>query len=528
MSGRRRKNQGAQPKEYADPAKPHHHYPIITSERETNERAGCSTSARATTLTERVTDAADPRREGERRAGRFGHDGQVTVANVQPVGEIASLRDRRYRLPVLGLIVVITVVAIEAMAVATIVPTVARSLHGFGLYSWGFTAYLLADVVGMVDAGRRCDQRGPAPSLVGGLILFAAGLVVAASAPGIGVFLLGRVLQGIGGGSLIVAGYVVVARAFPEQLHRKVFAWMSAAWVIPALVGPALAGLVTSTFGWRWVFAGIVPLAIGGAALLVPVLRDLEARTPSTVNPNGPLVGLALAAGLGLLQVAAEAHSWWSLALAILAVALGVPALHRLMPTGTARLARGLPTVVALRGIITLAFFGAEAYLPLTLTRIHLGTPRVVGIPLTAAALGWSAGSWWQGRARSHPTALMRGGFTVIAIAIATLPIIAIHSVSLWVAVPIWALGGVGMGLSIPTLSVLVLELSPQDRQGANSAALQISDMTGSIIGITLIGAMVALLGLTHLQLAVTIGDLTLAAVALFGASVASRARPAT
>src|ERR1700733_5439858 len=111
-------------------------------------------------------------------------------------GEVGSLRTHGYRLPTIGLIIVITVVAVEAMSVATVMPTVVRALHGLHYYSWGFTAYLLADVIGMVDAGGRTDRRGPTQSLVGGLVLFGAGLVVASAAPNIGTFLAGRVLQG--------------------------------------------------------------------------------------------------------------------------------------------------------------------------------------------------------------------------------------------------------------------------------------------------------------------------------------------
>ncbi|MGN6473378.1 MAG: hypothetical protein ACTHK4_06990, partial [Mycobacteriales bacterium] len=87
--------------------------------------------------------------------------------------------DRNYRLPVIGIVTVVTVVALEAMAVTTVMPTVVRSLHGLRFYSWGFTIYLLAEGVGMGAAGRRTDRDGPTPSLLGGMLLFAAGLIVA-------------------------------------------------------------------------------------------------------------------------------------------------------------------------------------------------------------------------------------------------------------------------------------------------------------------------------------------------------------
>jgi MFS family permease len=443
-----------------------------------------------------------------------------------------SLFDPSYRTQVVGLVVVITVVAMEAMSVATVMPTVARSLHGLHYYSWGFTAYLLADVIGMVDAGRRCDRHGPGPALLGGLGCFALGLVVASAAPDIGVFLAGRVLQGMGGGSMIVAAYVVVARAFPEAMHAKVFGALSAAWVVPSLVGPAVAGLVASSLSWRWVFAGIAPLALGGAALLVPVVRAMPPmrQEASATPPPGILRGIMLAAGLGLIQAAAESVDWWSLPLLAAGLALGLLPLRDLLPAGALRLARGLPSVVMLRGILTCAFFGAEAYLPLTLTRLHGATPRDVGIPLTLAALGWSAGSWWQARMRRSPLRLLHVGFGVVALGVGLLVVMTSSAVSIWVAVPIWGLAGAGMGLAMPTISVLLLELSPAASQGTNSAALQISDMAGSIVGIAGAGALVTAFGLDRLTPAIVIGDLVLAGVAVLGLAASGRAtvsRPA-
>jgi MFS family permease len=461
---------------------------------------------------------------GRRRRGL--DSGVTATAAAPPVA--GSLLDPEHRQRVVGLVIVITVVAVEAMSVATVMPTVVRSLHGLRFYSWGFTAYLLADVIGMVDAGRRCDRHGPTPSLLGGLGLFAAGLIVASVAPDIGIFLAGRVLQGLGGGAMIVAAYVVVGRSFPEVMHPKVFGALSAAWVVPALVGPAAAGLVASAWSWRWVFAGIAPLAVGGAALLVPVLRQLPAteRLPER-NSFGIGRGVLLAGGLGLMQVAAEWVDWWSVPALVGGVVIGFGPLRDLLPAGAIRLRRGLPTVILLRGILTCAFFGAEAYLPLTLTRQHHGTPRLVGIPLTLAAIGWSAGSWWQSSRRSNPISRLRAGFALVAVGVALLTVIASPAVSIWLAVPFWAVAGTGMGLAMPTISVLMLELSPAASQGANSAALQISDMVGSIIGIAAAGALLTALSLGRIREAVTTADVVLAAVAVVGVLASSRASAA-
>jgi MFS family permease len=437
------------------------------------------------------------------------------------------LLDRQYRLPVIGIVAVVTVVAIEAMAVTTVMPTVVRALHGLRYYSWGFTAYLLSDVVGMVDAGRRADRHGPTPSLLGGMVLFAAGLVVAATATDIWVFLLGRVLQGVGGGSMIVPLYIVVARGFPESLHGRAFALMSAAWVVPSLVGPGLAGLVASTVGWRWVFGGIAPIALAGAMTLVPVLRtighDLDLTRGAPRKGRGLLSGIQLALGLATLQEAAQLANWWSIPATLVGAGLCAPPLLALLPQGWFRLSYGLGTVVVLRGVVTCAFFGAEAYLPLTLTRLHGGTPRTVGIPLTIASLGWSAASWWQQRRSRDRVMSLRLGFVILAAGIGLLLLVAMPSTSLWVAAPVWSLAGAGIGIVMPIVSVLILELSPETEQGANSAAIQLADITGSIIGIAAVAVLVNGLSLHHLSAAVSIGDALLAAVALCGALAAAR-----
>lgn len=447
----------------------------------------------------------------------------VVVATVASVGE-ASTR-RRERTTLAGITLVISVAAFEAIAVATAMPTVARSLHGVALFGWSFTAYLLADVVGLVDAGARVDRRGPASALVGGLALFGLGLVVDGLAPDMGVFLAGRALQGFGAGSFIVAVYVLVARVFPEERRGRVFAVMSAAWVVPSVVGPAFAGAVTGTVGWRWVFLGIAPLAALGAALLAPVVRNAGGGTG---NPTARRVstggGVLLAAGLALAQLAGQRLDAWSPLLLVVGVGLLAVPLRRLLPAGSLRLRPGLPTVVLLRGIYSVTFFGAEAYLPLTLTRLHHGAATVVGIPLTLAAIGWATGSWWQSRTTARAESLLRCGYALVGLAVCTLVVVTLPAVSLWLAAPIWAVAGFGMGLGYPIASVLTLGLSPDDEQGANSAALAVCDVLGSIVGVALAATLVTAAGTSHLDIALRIADPLLAAVTLAGVALSRRA----
>lgn len=450
-------------------------------------------------------------------------DGAVSTLTASPP-QSASAR-RREQVTLAGITLVISVTAFEAIAVATAMPTVARSLHGLGLFGWSFTAFLLADIVGLVDAGSRVDRNGPTGSLIGGLSLFGAGLLVDGLAPDMTVFLVGRALQGLGAGGLIVAVYVLVARVFPEDRRPRVFAVMAGAWVLPSLIGPVFAGAITATVGWRWVFLGIAPLAAIGAMVLLPVVRAVGGGTGSQAGRRlSTAGGLLLAVGLGVMQLAGQRLDVVSPVLFVAGLVVVAVPMRRLLPPGALRFARGLPTVVLLRGIYSIAFFGAEAYLPLTLTRLHHGSATVVGVPLTVAAVGWSAGSWWQSRSGWTPVRLLTVGFALVGVGVASLVAVTFGAVSLWVAAPIWTVAGLGMGMGYPTVSVLTLGLSAADEQGANSAALQVCDVIGGIIGVATAATLVVGFSGAHLDTAMRIADPVLAAATIAGMALSRRA----
>ncbi|MEA3056103.1 MAG: hypothetical protein QOD30_1535, partial [Actinomycetota bacterium] len=137
-----------------------------------------------------------------------------------------------------GLVSTITIMAVESLAVGTILPDVKRALGGIGLYGWVFSAFFLGSIVGVVVAGRITDHRGPRTAYLLGLALFIGGLVMAGLAPTMLVLVLGRVVQGMGSGAVPATAYAAIGRAYPEGLRPRMFAVLSTAWVVPALVGP--------------------------------------------------------------------------------------------------------------------------------------------------------------------------------------------------------------------------------------------------------------------------------------------------
>ncbi|OKI57866.1 MFS transporter [Micromonospora sp. CB01531] len=419
------------------------------------------------------------------------------TATAAPAAPPAHLYSPRLRAMTVGSVALVSLLAFEALAVGTAMPTVARSLDGLTLYALAFGGPFASGVVAMVVSGIWCDARGPRAPMWHGVAWFVAGLIVAGAAPTMGLLVVGRVVQGFGSGLLSVALYVIVGQAYPEELRRRVFAAFAAAWVVPSLVGPALAGLIVEHLGWRWVFLAVPAVAVPAVLLIQPGLRALGAGVPVR-PPAGALarIGWACGAGASAALLHHGGQQRGVLGGALVAVALGglLVCAPRLLPAGFLRAGRGLPTVIGLRGLASAAFAGAEVVIPLMLSRERGFSPTAAGLVLTVGALSWSVGSWLQGRIAAPRSAatLPRTGLGCVALGTATVASAVLPGVPVAVAVLGWAVAGLGMGLLYPSLSVLTLELSAPGEQGRNSSALQLGDSLAAATVLALTGAVLA------------------------------------
>jgi MFS family permease len=395
-------------------------------------------------------------------------------------------------------VLTVTLVAFEALSVATVLPVVSRQLGGVRLYGWVFSAFFLGSLVGIVVAGRQADRIGLRRPFAVGLALFAVGLAVGGAAPDMGVLVAGRAVQGFGAGAIPAAAYVAIGRGYPAALRPRMFAVLSTAWVVPGLVGPALSGLVADQLGWRWVFLGLLPLVATAGALTLPRVSKLSppvADGPVTASPGMLVDAVRVAAGAGLILAGLTiADPLPSAALMAVGVAAGVPSFLRLVPAGTLRARSGLPAAILVRGILTFAFFGADAYVPLTLTSIRGKSATVAGIALTTATMTWTAGSWVQERRiqRWGPRRLIFLGLLLDLLAIVGFATLLARSVPVVVGPVMWGVAGLGIGMAYGAISVTVLHEAPAGQEGAASSSLQLTDVLGVALGTGLGGAMVA------------------------------------
>jgi MFS family permease len=403
----------------------------------------------------------------------------------------------------IGLVLNVTIVASEALAVSTIMPIVARDLGGIDLYGWVFSGFFLGSLLGIVVAGMLIDRGSLARPFMLGIGLFAIGLLIGGLAPSMAVLVGARVIQGFGAGAIPAVAYVSIGRALPERLRPRMFATLSTAWVLPGVIGPSLAGIVAEAFHWRLVFLGLLPLIAVASFLTLPAIAAVGPATSAEGDAEHEIAAsarrrlpLAIVLVIGAALAVAGLSNLGPLPIVLIAggVLIGTPAFARLTPSGTLRAARGLPTAVLLRGLLTFAFFCADAYVPLAIQEWR-GAPAVVsGVVFTASTLAWTGGAWIQAQRvdRIGPTRFVLAGFGTIIVGTVGFAAVLLPTVPLVVGVVTWAVTGFGMGLSYSTLSLVVLREAPPAEQGAATAGLQLSDVLGTSLGTGIGGALIA------------------------------------
>lgn len=389
------------------------------------------------------------------------------------------------RLLAVGLVLGVTLVAFEVTAIVTAMPTITDELGGTSLYGLAVAVYTLANMVALVAAGELADRRGPVLPYVASIGTFVLGLLVASWAPSMVWVVVGRTLQGAGTGGLQPIAYTLVQRAFPEDRRPTMYAILSAGWVLPSLFAPGLAGWVVDSFGWRWVFLGIIPFALAVAALAVRPMRQYSPTDPDGTDTRIPHA-FAAAVGVGAFCTGVQvAQPVVAVAIAAAGTALAVPALRTLLPAGVGRAVPGLPAIALCRILATAAFLGADSFIPLAADRIHGARPLVQGFVIIGAAVSWTIGQWVRTRRPGpSPAIAVRTGFLVLTLGLVLCFPVLWDGWPLWATFLGWSVGGLGMGLLYNPSTVATMSYATVGNEGRTSSVINLSDALGfSVMG---------------------------------------------
>ena len=392
-----------------------------------------------------------------------------------------------------GLVATMTLFASESLAVSTIMPDIAKDLGQTG-YGAAFSLFFLGSIVGVLVGGPAADRLGLRVPFLAVCGFFALGLVIAGLTPSMWLLILGRLFQGFGAGASSPIIYAAIGGAYSTQGQVRMFAVTSTAWVIPGVVGPGIAGIVSDAFGWRWVFLGLLPLVALAAALTVPRLTSLT--NDAQTLPFSTLDIARFTAGAGLLLTGLSSSNVGAgVALAVTGLALCASCASRIFTPGLFRFRRGMAATVGLRGMLTAAFIPVDAFVPLVVTEVRGQSVLVASLAVTVATVCWTIGAWVAARVQERRGApwLARSGFLLLATGITIELLILVPSVPLAIGIFGGAVGGIGMGLAFAPMSSVVLMLAPEGQQGTASSSLTLLDGLGFAFGAAATGALVTL-----------------------------------
>lgn len=394
-------------------------------------------------------------------------------------GSNDSIFSPELRLISIAMITIITIAAFDQTAIMSVMPAILSGLdsHNTVAYTLAFTSETAASIIAMVLAGLASDRFSAVRTLWGALGIFIVGVSLCAFSPGFAVFIAGRIFQGLGAGGLLVASYALVATRYSPTAQKQIFAAFSGAWVLPTLIGPGLAGLITVRLGWHWVF-GISALI---AVLTVPLLPRRPIPQPpaeAVVRPRTMILCALIVTACAIPVSLAGQAGMVGILIFLGGTVIALAGLRPILPAGTLTASTGLGVMLCIRFIFD-GYFALEALLPLILDEQYGLGPKLTGLGLTGTGVTWYLAAQAQASLKPLSTRLT---FAITA-ALLCLGAFGVGLVSLlnghwlWIVV-FWSISGLGIGYSYPRVTQLAMSLTPPGQAGFVSSGLQVNNMT--------------------------------------------------
>lgn len=308
-------------------------------------------------------------------------------------------------------------------------------------------------------------------------------------------------VSGIWCRAIVTCVYYSITLGYPDKLRTKILALFSGAYILPALIGPYIAGLIAEYMSWRLVFWLVLPF-IGLAVLLtLPAFLKFPVRRDSVLkNSRKEGFALLLTIGTGLLLVGLSLITNWNgILLSLAGFAILIQPLRTLLPAGTLSARAGLPATIASRAFFVACYNATESYVVLALTDVKKLPADVAGLIVAAGALRWSTAAWLQSKLDDKDHGKGRKKWVTIGIGFM---IIGVLSVLLAVGLPGGGIGfavisqlftGFGIGLAHPTTGAIALQHVKAGEEGEISASLQFTDAFSPGLSIGIGGALVAI-----------------------------------
>lgn len=404
---------------------------------------------------------------------------------------------REHVLKILVLALGVWLHATNSMLTATTMPSAAKEVGGLNLISWTFVLYLVGSIIAGASSSLLVMRNGLRSTMVGSALVYALGCVICATAPSMQVILVGRILQGLGGGCLIATVYVSQDRFFPNRFVPRIVACLSVVWGVATLSGPAIGGAFSTWGDWRyayWAFAGQALIFV----FAVRVLLESTGDSPEVRVQSIPVVRLALLAA-AILMISLAGVRFDPLRSALM-VGLGILFLgifvyrdwqastSRMLPLQIEDFSRPLANGVSMVLLLSLSIMSLLVYGPLILIEIHGLTPFTAGSVIMLESVAWSAAALvFSGVSPRREPLLIRCGSTLVLIGL-ILTAIVIPRGPLWALVIVVQISGWGFGMMWGFVIKRIIGAAHRDEKDRAAALLPLTQQTGFALGAALCG----------------------------------------
>ncbi|MCH9692148.1 MAG: MFS transporter [Gammaproteobacteria bacterium] len=423
-------------------------------------------------------------------------------------GDLFAGKNKAYSLALSGGVILH---AINILLTTTVLPSVVKEIGGLNLYAWNMTLFVVASILGSALTAKLLAATGSRGAYGVAAFFFIGGSLICALAPKMEIMLLGRTLQGLGGGFLFALCYSMIYAIFDERLWPRAMALISGMWGLATLVGPAIGGIFAEMNAWRWAFASLIPVTVLYMALVwlvLPVRRGSEASSSSKL-PVAQLF-LLISAVLAVSAGSSSVQLTWNIAGLLLAGVLLLLLVYRelnsdtrLLPQGALRLHSPLLPLYCTMALLIIGMT-SETFVPYFLQILHGQTPLISGYLAALVAAGWTVAeicsAGWQ--ARGIRRAILSGPVLVLTGMLLLAASVPIYTKAGWVVLSLVCLGltlvGFGIGLGWPHLLTRVLQLAPKGDQDLTATSITTVQLFATALGAALAGMLANLGGLSN------------------------------
>jgi EmrB/QacA subfamily drug resistance transporter len=401
---------------------------------------------------------------------------------------------KRRRWITAGLLLGMTLGALEATVVGTAMPTVIATLGGLAHYSWVFSAYLLTSTASVPIWGRLSDLYGRRRLYLAGVAIFLAGSALCGAAGSMTQLIVFRGFQGLGAGAIIPLGMTIVGELYSAEERARTQAVFSGVWGVASIAGPLVGGYITDALSWQWVFYINLPFGVVGMAVIAAAYPAPPPRAAAPVDWPGAalLFGSVTALLIALSGLTAGMGAWLVAAGGLGAALIAVErrAIEPMLPLDVFN-HRVVSRTLLVAFLVGTAMFGAIAFMPLFVQAVMGGTATEAGSTLTPLFLGWVLSSIAGARlsVRSGYRRVTSAGVTLIVLGFAALAWMGPDATRAALLAAALVLG-CGMGLSMLSLLLAIQHGVDRARLGLATSMHQFARSIGAAVGVAIMGAL--------------------------------------